>query len=397
MKIIFLDIDDVLYFMENGVQLSSSELNTLRNQLKNKYSSKIVDSLKDKSILAFLNFKPLAMEYLKKLCQEEYTKVVISSTWRYSHSQEQLQALFSIYDLDDRIIGCTPDIDINNRGEEIESWLRLHITQVDAYVILDDWDACITPRLSNHFVYCPKGFNFEYHFEEANQILNTPLRGGKSLLVQFFESANYSMFYNLPILIRPYEIVEYSLINQSNQSKFIETLWETARIYHNPAKFIFDNLNSQSILELLSFFHERKTTLSTMDFLNCKSDLGNVLKDWISKFPYQLHLKITWKKFGFDNILLEAILSNKNITLEFHYAEYVFWEINHKLIGQLEKESRIDWALYEPGISKPISFKFSYSENGSQFFKVDSSQKQSDLNASNQIINRPQIFLPNNI
>ncbi|MBA2710386.1 MAG: hypothetical protein H0U57_07340 [Tatlockia sp.] len=385
MRIIFLDIDDLM-LVNDYINPSITELNTLRQELKIKHTVQTVDSLKDKSLIGFLNFTPLAVDYLKMLCQEDDVKIVISSTWRYKHSQNQFNALFGIYDLNDRVIGSTPDIDIFNRAQEIESWLRSQITEVDAYIILDDLDEGISVPFLTRFVHCPKGFHFAQHYEEAYQKLNTPLRGEKSNTWQFVESIKHSISSQQAILLRPFDIFEYTLINQCNRSVFIKVLWDIIQSYppDTACSFIFDNLSSDIILELLSFLHERKVKFNNLHFLDCRNDLATVIRDWIIQFTYSLHLKITWRKCNFNNALLESIVNNKNLSLEFHYSEFVFWQIEHRLISQLEREKRIDWYCYDPGYEKPVSFKISVSKNGPQFFKLPSYQNQINLNLLNQ-------------
>lgn len=386
MRIIFLDIDDLM-LVTKYKNPSTEELNELRQQLKIKHSAETVDSLKDKSLIGFMNFTPIAVDYLKMLCQEDDIKIVISSTWRYDHTLNQFNALFGIYDLNDKVIGATPDIDIFKRAEEIESWIRSHITEVDAYVILDDLDEGISIPFSTRFVHCPKGFYLAKDYEKAYQSINTPLRGEKSNTWQFIESVKHSMSSQQALRISTFDIFEYTLVNQCDRSGFIKELWNINETYpvDTVCSFIFDNLHSDTILKLLSFLHEQQVKFNTIHFLDCRADLAASVKDWMIQFPYPIHLKITCTKHNFNNIFLESIINNKNLSLEFHYSEFLFWEIEYRLISQLEREKRIDWYCYEPGYEKPVSFKFSNSKNGLQFFKLPLVQNQTSLNLTNQL------------
>ncbi|MCW8471346.1 HAD domain-containing protein [Fluoribacter gormanii] len=387
MKIIFLDIDDVLY-LKVYRELSATELQDIRLKLKEKYSLEAVDSLKERFLIAALNFTPLAIDYLKILCQEEDVKIVISSTWRLSNSLEQLQALFSMYELGDKIIGHTPDIYYYNRGQEIESWLIEHLDKIDAFLILDDDNWNISGRFLPRFVHCTQGFHFEQYFLEAQRILKTPLRGDESNVGRYFKAVEQSIASNRPILIRSFDIAEYRLINQCNQREFMDYLGKL--IPQGPedaCSFIFESLGSSAILEILSFLDEHKININTLHFLNCYSDLGLVLKSWFQQVSDPLNLKITYRKPQFSNTLLEAIEGNNNLLVEFHYGESVFYELDFGLIFELERKKRINWYYYEGGSEKSQSSKFTYAQDGVQFFKRLPSRNPDDLLISNQPTN----------
>lgn len=387
MKIIFLDIDDVLY-LKVSRELSSTELEDIRLKLKENYSPEAVDGLKERSLKAALNFTPLAIDYLKALCKEEDVKIVVSSTWRLSNSLEQLQALFSIYELGDKIIGRTPDIYYYNRGQEIESWLTEHLKEIDAFLILDDDDWNISGRFLPRFVHCTQGFHFEHHFLEAQQILKTPLRGEDSNLGRYLKAVEQSIASNHPILIRSFDIAEYKLINQSTQREFMN--WLRELIPQGPedaCSFTFDSLAGSAILEILNFLDEHKMNINTLHFLNCHNDLGLVLKNWLQQVPNPLNLKITCRKSQFSNTLLEAIEGNNNLMVEFHYGESVFWELDLGLIWDLERKKRINYFDYDGGSDKPKSSTFTYTQDGVQFFKRLPSRNPDDSVMSSQLTN----------
>jgi len=84
---------------------------------------------------------------LKTLMNKTGAKIVISSTWRYTHSVNSFKDMFQLYGLKaGRIIGLTPDLSHMGitdkfpkgtiRGDDINAYLKDH--DVDNYVILDD-------------------------------------------------------------------------------------------------------------------------------------------------------------------------------------------------------------------------------------------------------------------
>ena len=89
---------------------------------------------------------PCAVGYLNELLGEN-GRVVVSSTWRYTHNQEELEALLREHGFKGKIIGATPDLQNTpgaRRGDEIEAWLQSYCQSQSLnskslpYVILDD-------------------------------------------------------------------------------------------------------------------------------------------------------------------------------------------------------------------------------------------------------------------
>ena len=156
MKIIFLDIDGVI-----------KTKSCLRSAFK-KYRKLVPDILDER-----------AVNNLNKLVKETDTKIVITSTWRYGKTAEDLQRLLAKHGLTGEIIGMTPELgQMKNssfgnitRGQEIQEWLNLHDVPVE-YVILDD-DTNILPQQVNRFVKCESenGFADENKYQEALAIL----------------------------------------------------------------------------------------------------------------------------------------------------------------------------------------------------------------------------------
>jgi hypothetical protein len=79
------------------------------------------------------------VERVNRIIDATGCKVVISSTWRLLHPLGELKALLRLHGMRDVVIDKTPDLDRthNNRGDEIQAWLKQN-PSVEKFVILDD-------------------------------------------------------------------------------------------------------------------------------------------------------------------------------------------------------------------------------------------------------------------
>jgi hypothetical protein len=87
---------------------------------------------------------PLAVMRLNRILEGSGAKVVISSSWRYYRSADDMQRILSAKGFVGDIIGSTPDFQTEvrsdfRRGNEIETWFvkNKHL-DVESFVILDD-------------------------------------------------------------------------------------------------------------------------------------------------------------------------------------------------------------------------------------------------------------------
>lgn len=148
MKVIFLDIDGVLNtesyitavwdVVERMDKISNSK-NNIMEYLHDQYGSL---------------FDPMAIRFLKHICDQTGAKIVISSTWRHSGLGE-MQDMWKHRNLPSEVIGITPDHSRKTgstlqRGKEIAEWLSEH-TDVESYVIIDD-DADMESEQFRNFV-----------------------------------------------------------------------------------------------------------------------------------------------------------------------------------------------------------------------------------------------------
>jgi hypothetical protein len=143
MKLIFLDIDGV---MNHRNYIVRSRLHELQE------------------------FCPIAVRNLREIIKRTGAKIVLSSTWRQGRTMKQLKTLFSCYDLDQYLIGKTPYLEDQIRGNEIKQFLDNVFEPVESFVILDD-DKDMGELLP-HLVHC---INFsgltDERREEAIRIL----------------------------------------------------------------------------------------------------------------------------------------------------------------------------------------------------------------------------------
>ena len=128
MKVIFCDVDGVL--------------NSYRSWYA--FGNSLPDSPTD------LQFDPIAIKLVQRLCKETGAVCVLSSSWRYSWTHEELGKNLNI-----PFIDSTPrSLSYRLRGNEIKEWLednadKLGITH---YCIIDDVDEMLEEQ-QKHFVY----------------------------------------------------------------------------------------------------------------------------------------------------------------------------------------------------------------------------------------------------
>ena len=94
------------------------------------------------------NWCPIACRHITLLCEQFDAGIVISSTWRYNHSEEELQELLAKNDIDSKyMVGITPSLIYEeelasvSRGDEIAVWLDEKGKDIEGYVIIDDMPA----------------------------------------------------------------------------------------------------------------------------------------------------------------------------------------------------------------------------------------------------------------
>ena len=108
-------------------------------------------------------FHPEFVDNLGRIIEETDAKLVISSSWRHM-GLERLRMMWEHRGYPGEIIDVTPDLrwrtkedamELNEveyvRGDEIDSWLKLH-PEVTNYVILDDDDDMLKSQRNNFVI-----------------------------------------------------------------------------------------------------------------------------------------------------------------------------------------------------------------------------------------------------
>lgn len=121
MKVLFADFDGVLKSVSSMIYHNRMKLLGLTD------------------IPTHESFCPIAcsnLQYILEECPD--VQVVVSSDWRKSRNLEALQEIFKVNNiLPERMIGATPVLDDQHRGEEIGLYLKDH-PEVTQFVIIDD-------------------------------------------------------------------------------------------------------------------------------------------------------------------------------------------------------------------------------------------------------------------
>ena len=115
-NIIFLDIDGVLNSTESMSKLS-------------KQRKEHID-LPDKKLIDNLNY----------ILDKTNAKIIVSSCWRYTHSEFSLDIILYLCGLQPyKVIGITPTVHMNRvRGQEIQVWIDKNKERINNFVIIDD-------------------------------------------------------------------------------------------------------------------------------------------------------------------------------------------------------------------------------------------------------------------
>jgi hypothetical protein len=129
----------------------------------------------------FSYLDPIACLLVKRLCEDNNAKLVISSSWRILYDRFSIRGILdaacpklgSFMYSDDK--WCTPSHNGGNgyefgRGREIHSWIRNYSTEFNRFVILDD-DSDMEPYMDS-LVKCETYDGIGYHqWHKAEQIL----------------------------------------------------------------------------------------------------------------------------------------------------------------------------------------------------------------------------------
>jgi hypothetical protein len=109
-KVLFLDIDGVLNSVRSAIAYNGYPYITRSHD----------------------KFDDIAVTLIRNLCAQYGYEIVLSSTWRLDNNWFKLKDILKL-----PIIDKTPYLLSEDRGKEIDMWLRLH-PGVKTFVIIDD-------------------------------------------------------------------------------------------------------------------------------------------------------------------------------------------------------------------------------------------------------------------
>jgi hypothetical protein len=145
MKALFFDIDGVANH-EVDAKVDFSLLLSVHAQMRRLSRNDVHKRLKW--------LLPEAIEKVNRILDVSGAKLVISSTWRLTTTQEELQILLGVRGLTHPIYDMTPELphrfsEVVPRGKEIGAWIKAH-PEVTTFAILDD---CEVPPYSAQHVW----------------------------------------------------------------------------------------------------------------------------------------------------------------------------------------------------------------------------------------------------
>ena len=175
MKVLFLDMDGVLNSNVFFRSTAYAESRAMQQMGDDESYGDEWTAMVDNSAVARLN----------RVIKETGAKVVISSSWRYHRTPEDMQDVLNRCGFKGEVIGRTPvgmEIDPDSvgapemrltvqydRGYEIEQWLvqNTHLNVADNFAIVDDdWDM---PNIKDHFVRTSAEYGLTD--EDVNQLI----------------------------------------------------------------------------------------------------------------------------------------------------------------------------------------------------------------------------------
>lgn len=153
MKVIFLDIDEVL--TSPGHTKACNSLVNFNINLEDRLST-------------------TSLGLLKRLCDVTDAKIVISSAWRITCKIEHIKNVFANHGWDSApIIDCTGSISDGCRGGEIQLWLDAN-PSVSDWIIIDDSSDMLEHQLTR-LVHVNGAFGFTlYHYALALKLFGQP-------------------------------------------------------------------------------------------------------------------------------------------------------------------------------------------------------------------------------
>ena len=168
MKVIFLDIDGVLYPCRKRISPYTT-FRFDREQLVKHYQCAAIRDLSDYDLACAQNgVAHSAIQLLKTLIQKSNAVIVISSSWKFSHTLPQLKALFAFYALQDAIVDSTSNDYGFLKTPAIRAYLKDH-PNITQYIVVDDLN--MENEFHEHAITCPDLFD-EACYQKALNVLS---------------------------------------------------------------------------------------------------------------------------------------------------------------------------------------------------------------------------------
>lgn len=165
MKVIFLDIDGVVYPCFKRKQITC-DIQVLRDKVKPIVAD--VALIPDWDLIhVCYGWDSGAMERLKRLLVKHDARIVIESSWRYSRSLHDLKRLFALWGLREYVMDITSLEAGFLKEPGILAYLKQH-EDIEQYVILDDIP--MEKTFGSHAVRCPDIFDEDCYYK-ANRCL----------------------------------------------------------------------------------------------------------------------------------------------------------------------------------------------------------------------------------
>lgn len=135
MKVIFLDIDGVLYPCFSR-RTSCFHAEAVRSRLQKEGIS--TEGITDWDLCSVVcGFQIAAVERLRRLCEQSGAKIVLETSWKCMRNLDEMKRLFSLWRLDSYIVDMTDNEEMFFKEGAIQRYLDAH-PAVENYVILDD-------------------------------------------------------------------------------------------------------------------------------------------------------------------------------------------------------------------------------------------------------------------
>lgn len=166
MKVVFLDIDGVLYPCFSR-RTNCFHAEAVRHRLHEDGIS--TEGISDWDVCSVAcGFQRDAVERLRMLCDRSGARIVLETSWKCMRNLEEMKLLFSLWKLDDYIEDMTDNKEMFFKEGAIQRYLDAH-PAVENYVILDDISMLKT--FLNNDVVTPDIFD-EESYRQALHILN---------------------------------------------------------------------------------------------------------------------------------------------------------------------------------------------------------------------------------